>query len=240
MVDTEAVDYTRFANIEESTGADLIARGKQMLALGEQLLTQARQLRELPPPPPALESESVREEFAPIEISDDQLRAVSSLVGVGVIDKTFAIAAAQEMKLFTRDEFGKKLGLRGATVNRWLMALLNDHRLERIETDEGPKYKSIKLTHPREHETKNPPENERPSYELAQATGMPVRIRTERNDRRARSTPGQRQKTIQRDRNYDRIQAAKLERAVEQRKKAAASAGKPPGRRKSKASKPVT
>lgn len=66
----------------------------------------------------------------------------------------------------------------------------------------------------REH--KRPPEKEPPAGLDARATGMPVRIRTEREDRRKRSTPGARQKVIQRDRAYERQEAAKKARAAAQ------------------------
>lgn len=69
-------------------------------------------------------------------------------------------------------------------------------------------------------ETRVPPERDRPAYEEARATGMPVRITTERADRRGRSTPGQRQKIINRDRNYERMESAKRQRAEAQRVKA--------------------
>lgn len=58
-------------------------------------------------------------------------------------------------------------------------------------------------------EDKRPPEKDPPAMLDSKATGMPVRIRTERADRKGRSTPGQRQKLIQRDRAYERMQAAR-------------------------------
>lgn len=73
---------------------------------------------------------------------------------------------------------------------------------------------------PRNHPTKAPPEKDNPAYTEARATGMPVRIRTERADRKGRSTPGQRHKIITRDRNYERMQAAIEKRMEEQKQKA--------------------
>lgn len=66
---------------------------------------------------------------------------------------------------------------------------------------------------------KAPPEKDPPAYVEARATGTPVRIRTERKDRKARSTPGSRQKTVNQQRNWERLQAAKAERAEANRRK---------------------
>lgn len=67
--------------------------------------------------------------------------------------------------------------------------------------------------------------------------GMPVRIRTERRNARARSTPGSRQKVINQDRNWERLEAAKAEREQQGRERAARQAAKPKG--KPKRSRPV-
>lgn len=66
--------------------------------------------------------------------------------------------------------------------------------------------------------------------------GEPVRIRTERKNARARSTPGSRQKVINQDRNWERLQAAKAERAEKAR---ARPKQDPKARRRKRASKPV-
>lgn len=50
--------------------------------------------------------------------------------------------------------------------------------------------------------------------------GEPVRIRTERKNRRGMSTPGQRQKMKNQERNYQRQQEAKVKRAEMQKSKA--------------------
>jgi hypothetical protein len=70
--------------------------------------------------------------------------------------------------------------------------------------------------------------------------GTPVRIRTERRNARARSTPGSRQKVINQDRNWERLQAAKAEREEQNRVRAQRERDRPKSRRKPKASKPVT
>lgn len=66
--------------------------------------------------------------------------------------------------------------------------------------------------------------------------GLPIRIRTERSQRRARSTPGNRQKVINQDRNWQRLQDAQAARAAQAKTREA----KPPKHaRTKKASKPV-
>lgn len=72
--------------------------------------------------------------------------------------------------------------------------------------------------------------------------GMPVRIRTERKNARARSTPGSRQKVINQDRNWERLQAAATARDEQSRARAARERDKPkpkPKGRKAKRSRPV-
>lgn len=61
-------------------------------------------------------------------------------------------------------------------------------------------------------EDRLPPEKDRPAYADAPRRGEPVRIRTERKDRKARSTPGARQKVLNTERNWERLQAAKRAR----------------------------
>lgn len=58
--------------------------------------------------------------------------------------------------------------------------------------------------------------------------GKPVRIRTERKQMRNRSTPGQRSKVINNDRNWERLEAARAERAERNRLQAARQKAKPP------------
>lgn len=57
--------------------------------------------------------------------------------------------------------------------------------------------------------------------ELAPRRGMPVRIRTERDQRRTLSTPGARQKKKQQEKNYERMQVAKAKRSEKDKDRAA-------------------
>lgn len=68
--------------------------------------------------------------------------------------------------------------------------------------------------------------------------GAPIRIRTERKQRGARSTPGNRQKVINQDRNYERLVAAQTARAEQAKQRAKRERDKPK-RSRGKASKPV-
>lgn len=63
-------------------------------------------------------------------------------------------------------------------------------------------------------------------FELFNERGMPVRIRTERDQGKARSTPGSRQKVKNQDRAYKREMEAKARRATEQAEKAASKVPK--------------
>lgn len=235
------------AEIVTATAEELMKKGEQLLLMSERLKSEAKQLRALPLPaqsPAALTvvrqvvgpmAEEIIEEFGAIELPEER-----SVGRFGEVTKTRAIDAAKELGVFTRAEFGELLGLRGTKVTKWIQLLVTDGQLDRFEDiDRTPKYRWLKLAQPSEHETKRPPENERPSYELAQATGTPVRITTERKDRRGRSTPGQRQKIVNRDRNYERMEAAKAERAAEQARKAKAEKGQPKTRRRGRSSVPV-
>lgn len=74
---------------------------------------------------------------------------------------------------------------------------------------------------PREHPTRPPEWKSTPGcYELAQATGMPVRIRSDRDTRRLLSTPGSRHRMKLREQAYLRQEQAKMDAAEAARKKA--------------------
>jgi hypothetical protein len=78
---------------------------------------------------------------------------------------------------------------------------------------------------PREHPTRPPEWRSTPGcYELARATGMAVRIRSDRDSRRLLSTPGARHKMKLREQRYREQEQARMDMMEAMRKKEA----KPP------------
>lgn len=62
--------------------------------------------------------------------------------------------------------------------------------------------------------------------------GQPVRIRTERKQGKARSTPGSRQRVVNNERNWDKLQEAKEKREREGKERAAKQRAQPKGRKR--------
>lgn len=180
-----------------------------------------------------------QEEELPItQTAGPRLVAAPQVIEIGFGGERVRQAIMEAGGSFTMKEIATELGQPIAKVRPYWKALIAGG----VIRDTGVKFSGspiFEFVKPEgevvARETRLPPEKDRPAYEDAPRRGEPVRIRTERKDRKARSTPGARQKVINNDRNWERLQAAKARREAQAR----ARDDTPSYLKKKKGSRPV-
>lgn len=137
------------------------------------------------------------------------------------------------VRIFTQDDLAETMAVEPETLNDFIKGLVrwgtiedSGDRVNGTERGEEVIWSYIPLPPgPTHHPHGTPPEiiavNQMGGFEIHSPRGMPVRIRSERDQRKTMSTPGARGRIKRREQRYWAMQKAVRERAAKQKEREA-------------------
>lgn len=154
------------------------------------------------------------------------------------------------VRIFTPSDLADTMGVQPEVIDGFIKGLLHNHSIEdtgdRVNgtaIGEEPIYAYLDFMAPADppyHPHGRSPEEiavmQMGGYEILSPRGMPIRIRTERDNRKTMSTPGARGRIKRREARYHQMQKAVRERAAKQqeRERQLIASGAKSGKRKLK------
>lgn len=176
----------RYTALTELTSEELIARGEQLIKLGQKLAVIG---------------------MGTLPAEEPERQTVRSVGRLGVVDERVAIEVARTLGEFDRPAFAEALGLKvGAATSKWLTVLLH-HVPPIIDRREDGVYAYIPPPKSRK------PRQRRPAPELelidqSPARGQPIPVeptrRAQKRDRSVLSRPGQGHQIRQAQKRYEK------------------------------------